>query len=70
LPETGGEGPGPPAALATSCACGLVGGVSLLAGLATGSEVLLGLGVAGGGVSLVAALVWRGQLIEEWRRRR
>ena len=71
-PGPGPPGPRPatPPALVTSCVCGWVGGVSLLAGLATGSDLLLGVGLTGGGVSLVAALVWRGQLIEEWRRRR
>ena len=57
-----------PPALVTSCVFGAVGAVLLLAGLATGSEpVLIGSGAAGS-LSLISALVWRSQLIEEWRR--
>jgi hypothetical protein len=66
--EDGGR-PTPPA-LVTSCVLGAVGGVALVAGLVTGSDALLGVAFAGGSLSLGAALVWRGQLIEDWHRRR
>ncbi len=57
-----------PPALVTSCVFGAVGVVLLLTGLATGSvAVLVGSGAAGA-LSLTAALVWRSQLIDAWRR--
>ncbi len=59
-----------PRAFVTSCALGLVGGLLLIAGLATGAEALLLSGVAAGALSLVAALVWRSQLIDAWRDQR
>jgi hypothetical protein len=69
--DGGGNGGGPtPPALVTSCVLGGVGGVALVAGLVTGSDALLGVAFAGGSLSLGAALVWRGQLIEDWHRRR
>jgi hypothetical protein len=64
------DGRPPPPALVTSCLFGAVGGVALVAGLVTGSDALLGVAFGGGSLSLGAALVWRGQLIEEWHRRR
>ncbi|MFN2606792.1 MAG: hypothetical protein ABR511_02665 [Acidimicrobiales bacterium] len=54
----------------TSVVCGVVGLVLLVAGLVAGVEGLALAGVAAGLVSLVAALVWREQLIEAWRSRR
>lgn len=57
-----------PPALVASCVLGLVGGVVLLAGLVTGIVAVVVVGVALAGLSLGAALVWRSQLIEAWRR--
>jgi hypothetical protein len=57
-----------PPALVVSCAFGVVGAVLLLAGVATGNEpILIGSGLAAA-LSLVAALVWRSQLIDAWHR--
>jgi len=53
-----------------SIAFGSVGLVLLVAGLVTGSQAVLVSGVAAGAVSLIAALVWREQLIEAWHARR
>ena len=57
-----------PPALVASCAFGAVGVVLLLAGLVTGSVPVLVASGAAGALSLTAALVWRSQLIDEWRR--
>ena len=46
---------------------GSLGLVLLVAGLLGGVEALILVGVAGGTVSLVSALVWREQLITQWR---
>ena len=66
-------GPSPsssPPALVTSVAFGSVGLVLLLIGLVSGSQTLVVCGVAAGTISLVAALVWREQLIEAWQSRK
>ena len=55
-------------ALVASSVLGLVGFVVLLAGLLTDSTPVAVLGVALASLSLGAALVWRSQLIEAWRR--
>ena len=53
-------------AFLTSCVFGAIGAVLLFTGLFSGSEPLVLLATALGGSSLVAALVWRGQLISRW----
>ncbi|MGH3850171.1 MAG: hypothetical protein ACRDRT_10780, partial [Pseudonocardiaceae bacterium] len=55
-----------PAALTVACILGLIGGVLLLAGVAGDERWLLLVGLTAGCGSLVAALVWRSQLIEAW----
>lgn len=59
-----------PPALVASIVFGSVGLVLLIVGLASGSQTVLVCGVAGGAVSLVAALVWREQLIDAWHARK
>jgi len=44
--------------------------VLLLIGLVSGSQTVVVCGVAAGTISLVAALVWREQLIEAWQSRK
>lgn len=53
-------------AFVVSCAFGALGAVLLLTGLLSGSEPLALMGIALATLSLVAALVWRGQLISKW----
>ena len=60
--------PPTPPALVASCVLGLLGGLILLAGLFLDTVAVALLGVALAGLSLGAALVWRSQLIEAWRR--
>jgi len=57
-------------AFVTSCAFGLLGAIFLLAGVVTGSVALVVVATALGALSLAAALVWRGQLIQQWRAQR
>ncbi len=57
-------------ALVTSVVFGLAGLVLLLLGLFTSAEPVVVGGVAAASVSLVAALVWREQLIRSWREQR
>ena len=54
-------------AFVASCAFGAVGAVLLLTGLVSGAEALVLVATALGSLSLVSALVWRGQLISKWR---
>jgi hypothetical protein len=60
--------PPTPPALVASSVLGLVGAVVLLAGLFLDVVAVVVVGVALAGLSLGAALVWRSQLIEAWRR--
>ena len=53
-------------AFVASCVFGAFGAVLLLTGLFSGSEALVLVATALGGLSLVSALVWRGQLISTW----
>ncbi len=46
---------------------GVVGAAFLLSGLLSGVVALVLIATALGALSLVAALVWRGQLIQQWR---
>lgn len=55
-----------PPAFVASCAFGAVGAVLLLIGLIMRSIPVLVLSGLGGTLSLVAALVWRSQLIAAW----
>lgn len=57
--------PGP---LRASVAFGLVALVVLVVGFVTGTTAVLVVATAAGSLSLISALVWRGQLIEAWRR--
>jgi hypothetical protein len=59
-----------PPALVVSVVFGCVGLVLLLAGLVGDNRPLLVAGVASAAVSLIAALVWREQLIEAWHARK
>ncbi|MGI8777214.1 MAG: hypothetical protein ACR2LJ_07465 [Acidimicrobiales bacterium] len=59
-----------PPALVVSIVFGSVGLALLLIGLVTGSQVIVVCCVAAGTVSLVAALVWREQLIDAWHSRK
>jgi hypothetical protein len=61
-------GPARPPALVTSVVFGAIGVVLLLIGVATGSVPVLVASGVGGALSLTAALVWRSQLIDAWRR--
>ncbi len=49
-------------------AFGIVGAVLLIAGLTSGATPVLVAATTAGSLSLVAALVWRSQLIEAWRK--
>jgi len=62
--------PSTPPALVASIVFGTVGSVLLVVGLVAGSNPVLVSGVAAGVISLVAALVWREQLIEAWHARK
>ncbi len=57
-------------AFVASCVLGMLGGVFLLTGLFSGRVALVLVATALGSLSLVAALVWRGQLIEAWHAER
>jgi len=59
-----------PPALVTSVVFGSVGVVLVVAGLVTDANAVAVAGVGAGTVSLVAALVWREQLIAAWEARR
>jgi hypothetical protein len=59
-----------PPALVTSIVLGAAGLVLLLGGLLTSAEAVVVAGVGAASVSLVAALVWREQLIKSWRAER
>ena len=56
-------------AFVASCVFGALGAVFLLTGLLSGREPLVLVATALGSLSLVAALVWRGQLIQQWHAR-
>jgi hypothetical protein len=77
VPASGRPGPRPgpgrewaawPPALRASIAFGVVGAVLLIAGLASGATAVLVAATTTGSLSLIAALVWRSQLIEAWRK--
>ena len=53
-------------AFVASCVFGTLGAVLLLTGLLADREPLVLVATALGSLSLVAALVWRGQLIQRW----
>ena len=60
----------PPSPLVASVVFGVVGLVLLLVGVAISSNGVVVAGVGAASVSLVAALVWREQLIKTWQERR
>jgi hypothetical protein len=55
-------------AFLVSVALGVVGVLLILIGLVVGGQVIFEVGFAAGAVSLVAAMVWRSDLIATWRR--
>ena len=57
-----------PASLRASVAFGLVAAVVLVGGFVTRTTPILIVATAAGSLSLISALVWRGQLIEAWRK--
>lgn len=57
-----------PPALRASVLFGALGLVLLLAGFATATTPVIVAGTFAGALSLISALVWRGQLIDAWRR--
>lgn len=59
-----------PGALRLSIAAGAIGLVLLVTGNIIGVVAVTIAGVAGGCVSLFAALYWRSELIDAWRRQR
>ena len=56
-----------PAALRASVAFGVVAALVLIAGVVSGALAVLVVALTAGSLSLIFALVWRGQLIEAWR---
>lgn len=59
-----------PPALVTSVVFGIIGTVLLVVGFVSDSEPLVLSAVAAGTVSLISVLVWREQLISDWRSKR
>ncbi|MDQ2825376.1 MAG: hypothetical protein M3Y04_00150, partial [Actinomycetota bacterium] len=57
-----------PGALLASIAFGVVGAILMIAGLTSRATPVLVAATTAGSLSLVAALVWRSQLIEAWRK--
>ena len=57
-----------PTALRASVAFGIVGFVLLVVGFVSGATPVLVAATTAGSLSLVSALIWRGQLIEAWRK--
>ena len=57
-----------PTTLRASVAFGIVGAVLLIAGFVSGATAVLVAATTAGSLSLIFALVWRGQLIEAWRK--
>jgi lipid-A-disaccharide synthase-like uncharacterized protein len=51
-----------------SCALGALGVLLILIGLIVGGQVIFVVGAAAGAISLIAALVWRSDLVAAWRR--
>jgi hypothetical protein len=51
-----------------SCALGAVGLFLIIVGLIVGGQVIFEIGAAAGGISLIAALAWRSDLVAAWRR--
>ncbi|HEX8771647.1 MAG TPA: hypothetical protein VF711_12850 [Acidimicrobiales bacterium] len=58
-----------PPAFLISAGFGVVGLVLLFLGAATGADALYLSGVAAGVISLIAALVWREELVVAWHAR-
>jgi hypothetical protein len=51
-----------------SFALGALGVLMILTGLIVGGQVIFEVGAALGGLSLLAALAWRADLVSTWRR--
>ena len=51
-----------------SVGLGVLGVLLIIVGLAAGGQVIFELGFGAGAASLVAAMVWRSDLIATWRR--
>jgi lipid-A-disaccharide synthase-like uncharacterized protein len=51
-----------------SCALGALGVLLILIGLIVREDVVFVIGAGAGAVSLIAALVWRSDLVSTWRR--
>ena len=58
-----------PATFVTSVAFGAVGAVLIILGAVLGSNAVFFAGFGAGVISLVAALMWRAQLVTAWRSR-
>lgn len=51
-----------------SVALGAIGAVMILTGMIIGGQVIFEVGAGLGGLSLIAALAWRADLVSSWRR--
>jgi hypothetical protein len=51
-----------------SCALGAVGVLLIIIGIIVGEDVIFEIGAGAGAISLIAALVWRSELVSTWRR--
>jgi hypothetical protein len=59
-----------PATFVTSAVAGAVGVVLILLGAVLGSNAVFFAGYGAGVISLIAALMWRAELVTAWRTRR
>jgi lipid-A-disaccharide synthase-like uncharacterized protein len=51
-----------------SCALGAIGVLLILIGLVVQEDVVFVIGAGAGTMSLIAALIWRSELVSTWRR--
>lgn len=66
--KTGASEPIRPWAWAWSLRLGVLGALLVVGGLLTNNEGIAVAGIAAGTLSLISVLVWRSQLIDQWRR--